>query len=161
MLQLSSGKKWRSANKHCFIYIAMPSWGFTCIIGGQRSVKIALSPLPPHHSDPATRDFKSIAGNRRCWWRRPSTFRWHPQKSTSTEMEDWKSLVAGPLWWWGREGGAILTNLWPPMTCILSSAWQCLFTLHHFHPDDDEAFCWNVWKFFLQTQVGNRSPSSS
>ena len=27
------------------------------------------------------------------------------------------------LWWGGREGGAILTDLWPPMTCILSSVW--------------------------------------
>ena len=25
-------------------------------------------------------------------------------------------LVAGPLWWGGREGEAILTDLWPPMT---------------------------------------------
>ena len=28
--------------------------------------------------------------------------RWHLWKSVSTEMEDWKSLVAGPLWWGGR-----------------------------------------------------------
>ena len=27
-----------------------------------------------------------------------------------------KSLVAGPLWWGGNEEGAILTDLWPPMT---------------------------------------------
>jgi len=32
-------------------------------------------------------------------------------------------VVAGPLWWGGREGGAILTDLWPPRTCILGSAW--------------------------------------
>ena len=31
--------------------------------------------------------------------------------------EDWNSLVAGLLWWGGREGGAIL---WAPMMCILS-----------------------------------------
>jgi len=51
---------------------------------------------------------------------RPYTSRWHLQKSASTKMEEWKSLVAGPLSWGGREGGAILTDLWPPMTCILS-----------------------------------------
>jgi len=44
--------------------------------------------------------------------RRPCTSRWHLWKSASTEMEDWKSLVVGPLWWGGREGGAILTDLW-------------------------------------------------
>ena len=49
------------------------------------------------------------------------TFRWHPQRSTSTEMEDWKSLVARLLWWRGREGGEFLTDLWPPMTRTLSS----------------------------------------
>ena len=27
------------------------------VIGGQRSVRIAPSSLPPHHSGPATRDF--------------------------------------------------------------------------------------------------------
>ena len=26
------------------------------------------------------------------------TSRWHPQRNASTEMEDWKSLVAGLLW---------------------------------------------------------------
>jgi len=31
------------------------------------------------------------------------------------KMEEWKSLVAGLPWWGGREGGAILTNLWLPM----------------------------------------------
>ena len=29
------------------------------IIGGQRSVRIAPPSLPPHHSDPAARDFQS------------------------------------------------------------------------------------------------------
>ena len=48
--------------------------------------------------------------------------RWYPRRSTSTEMEDWKSLVAEPLWW-SREGGAIFTDLWPPMMCSLSSVW--------------------------------------
>ena len=32
------------------------------------------------------------------------------------------SVVTGLLWWGGREG-AIITDLWPPVTCILSSAW--------------------------------------
>ena len=54
----------------------------------------------------------TMAEDRSCWWRRPCTSRWHLWKSASTKMEDWKSLVAGPLWWGGREGGAILTDLW-------------------------------------------------
>ena len=52
-------------------------------------------------------------------WRRPCTFRWHPQRSASIKIEEWKALVAGPLWWGGRERGAILTD-WPPMTCTLT-----------------------------------------
>ena len=30
------------------------------VIGGQRSVSIAPPSLPPHHSGPATRDFKKL-----------------------------------------------------------------------------------------------------
>ena len=40
---------------------------------------------------------------------------WHPQRSTSINMENWSSLVAGLLWWGGREGRTILTDHWPPM----------------------------------------------
>ena len=60
----------------------------------------------------------TVLEDRSCWWRRPSTSRWHPWRSASTEMEDWKSLVAGPLM---RPRAAIFTNLCPPMTCMLSS----------------------------------------
>ena len=53
----------------------------------------------------------------------------HPQRSVSTEMEDWKfgcwtTVLRG-------EGGAILTNLWLPMTSILSSAWLKIATFAH------------------------------
>ena len=42
-----------------------------------------------------------------------------------------KSLVAGPLWW-GRERRAILTDLWPPMMCIVYSAWVYSSVCSHF-----------------------------
>ena len=45
---------------------------------------------------------------------------------------DDKSLVAGLLWWGGRERGAILTDLWPPMTCIVYSAWVYSSVCSHF-----------------------------
>ena len=64
----------------------------------------------------------TMAEEKSCWWRRPCTSRWHLWRSTSTEMEKWKSLVAGLPWWGSRKGGAILTDLWPPMTLILSTA---------------------------------------
>ena len=56
-------------------------------IGGQRS----------NHQHLHWEVLDHVAEDRSCWWRRPCTFRWHPQRSTSTEMEDWKSLVVGPL----------------------------------------------------------------
>jgi len=31
-------------------------------------------------------------------WRRPCTYRWHLQMSTSTGTDDWKSSVAGLHW---------------------------------------------------------------
>ena len=74
---------------------------------------------------------RTMAEDRSYWWRRPCTFRWHPHRSTLIEMEDWKSLVAGLLWWGGREGGAILTDLWPPITCILCSAWLSIAMFVH------------------------------
>ena len=49
MLQSSSGRKWRGANKHYYSHV----------IGGQRLVRIAPPFLPPHHSDPVARDFLS------------------------------------------------------------------------------------------------------
>ena len=58
----------------------------------------------------------TMAEDRSCWWRRPSTSGWHPQRSASTGMKDWKSLVAWTTVMGGREGGAMFTNLWPPMT---------------------------------------------
>ena len=53
LLQSSSERKWRSANKRT----AMHLWPH----GGQRSIRIASPSLPSHashHSGPATRDFK-------------------------------------------------------------------------------------------------------
>ena len=65
----------------------------------------------------------TMAEDRSCLWRRSCTSWWYPRRSILTDMEDYKFLVVGSLWWGGREGGAILTNLWSPMTCILSSIW--------------------------------------
>ena len=65
----------------------------------------------------------TMAEDRSCLWRRPCTSWWYPQRSILTDMEDYKFLVVGSLWWGGREGGAILTNLWSPIMCILSSIW--------------------------------------
>ena len=47
----------------------------------------------------------------------------HIQMIPTEECFNWdRELVAGLLWSEGREGGAILTDFWLPMTCILSSA---------------------------------------
>ena len=42
---------------------------------------------------------RTMAKDRSCWWRRTCTSGWHPQRSASTGMENWKFLVAGPLRW--------------------------------------------------------------
>jgi len=73
------------------------------VIGGQRSVRIAHTRGSTTTRSTGRRPpYWTMAEDRSCWWRRPFTSRWHLWKSASTEMEDWKSLVAGPLWW-GRE----------------------------------------------------------
>ena len=54
---------------------------------------------------------------------------WKEKEGGSAHLTDhalreeclWKSLVGGLQWWGGREGGAILSNLWPLMVCTLSS----------------------------------------
>ena len=79
-----SGRKWRSV-KQTLLFIAMHYWGYGLLeVKGQTTTTFNGRSW-------------TMAEDRRFWWRRPCTFRWHLQRSTSTEMEDWKSLVAGPL----------------------------------------------------------------
>ena len=162
MFQLSSGWKQKRCQQTCAIYshallrIHIINWrpkvGEDC-----------SSTLPPHHYLIHWEETTMLDHGRgqELWWRRPCTSRWHPQRSASTEMEDWKSLVAGLLWYGGREGEAILTDLWPPMTCILSSAWLWNSNVYshffHFRPDDDWTFGWNIGKLFpeLKLVTGN------
>ena len=66
----------------------------------KRGLAVAENVWENHH--PIHWEETTILEDRSCWWRRPSTSRWHPWRSASTEMEDWESLIAGPLWW-GQE----------------------------------------------------------
>ena len=54
-------------------------------------------------------------------------FDWMLQSSSGWKWRSvnkhWKSLVAGPLWWGGRGGGAILTTFDLQWRVFLSSAW--------------------------------------
>ena len=65
MLQSSSGQNWRGTNKH--FHIAIYYW-ITGDTGGQRSVRIAPTSLPPHHSSTATRDFQSSISVEALLW---------------------------------------------------------------------------------------------
>ena len=54
--------------------------------------------------------------------------------------EVWKSQVAGPHWWEDRKGGAIVTDLWPPMTpnnvssVVYGYSCWSFHTISHFSP---------------------------
>ena len=50
-----------------------------------------------------------------------------------------------------RQGGAILTNFWPPMTCIFSSAWLHGFASFSF--DEDWSLQSNVGKLFSELKL--------
>ena len=123
MFQLSSGWKQKRCQQP-LLFIAMHYWEYTSLKAKGRWGLFLLPPASSSLSDP-------LGGNHNAGpWQRTGAvvkealhIQWHPQRSASTGMEDWKSLVAGLLWCGGREGGAILTNFWPPMTCILRSAW--------------------------------------
>ena len=90
------------------------------------------------------------------WWRRPCTFRWYPQRSASTRIEDWKSLVAGLLWWGGRreeQSSLPLTSndMFPQLyMAINSSVCSHLFT---FSLMTTGAFSRNVSKLFSELKL--------
>ena len=157
MFQLSSGWKQKRCQQHCYLWpcTTEDTRHWKPKVGEDCSSPPASSSLYLIHWEETT--MLDHGRGQELWWRRPCTSRWHPQRSASTEMEDWKSLVAGPLWYGGREGGAILTNLWPPMTCILSSAWLWIAMFIHTSFTSalmmTETFGRNIGKLFSELKL--------
>jgi len=89
-----------------------------CVIGGQRSVRIA----PPGEVREISCSGTCVGGtttrSTSCWWRRLCNLQVTPSEEHFSQdklRRDGKFLVAGPLWRGGRERGVILNNFWPPM----------------------------------------------
>ena len=96
----------------------------------------------------------TIAEDRSCWRRRPCTSRWHPQRNTQLRWRTGSPLVAGLLWWGGRKGGAMLTDLWPPMTCLLSKRggeriWGTLRYIEY----KQQFGIWDIFRFLTHSNV--------
>jgi len=95
------------------------------------------------------------AEGRSCWWRRPSTSRWHPQRSTSTR---WRT---GSLWLLdhcdkeaGREEqSSLISDLqWCVSSVVCGYEYQCWFALLSLLP-------W--WQLEHSVKMSANFPSSS
>ena len=90
---------------------------------GYKSVRITFPSLPLHHNSTASRDFRFSISVEALLWGCHLDVKglFLPTAPVPCHgLSLLSSPIAGLPWWGGREGEAILTDLWPP---TMSSAW--------------------------------------